>query len=193
TGNGHRFLQAPEPFDEKKATGLDVAVFVSAKGDRQFLHRADANWAIRPEQAGLFLFARNTFYEGTGGRGYQKGTNGDTPVRVLVTDPAEGDALWLRRTIWLNVLARDRQREYVGGYAQAGKGYDGLFWADPPKYDVPTGGITLRAGLGWMTAFHWLWYEEGKGVCPVTGEHVEGVIARKVSKRSTGVAYGSKG
>src|SRR5690606_26230256 len=59
TGNGHRFMQAPEPFDEKKATGLDVAVFVSAKGDRQFLHRADANWAIRPEQTELFLFARN--------------------------------------------------------------------------------------------------------------------------------------
>ena len=193
TGDGPRFMQAPEPFDEKKAAGLDVAVFISAKGDRQFLHRADADWAVSPEQAGLFLFARNTFYEGTGGRGYQKGTNGDTPVRVLVTDPAEGDALWLRRTIWLNVLARDRQREYAGAYAEPGSGYDGFFWADPPNDDVPVGGITLRAGLGWMSAYHWLWYEEGGGICPLTGEHVEGLVARTASKRSTGIGYGSKG
>lgn len=197
TGDGPRFMQGPEPFEQKKATGLDVAVFISAKGDRQFLHRADADWAVPPEQAGLFLFARNTFYEGTGGRGYQKGTNGDTPVRVLVTDPAENDALWLRRTIWLNVLARDRQREYAGAYADPlalkREDYDGFFWADPPKEDVPTGGITLRAGLGWMTAYHWLWYEEGAGVCPLTGEHVTGLMARTASKRSTGIAYGSKG
>lgn len=197
TGDGPRFMQAPEPFDEKKASGLDVAVFISAKGDRQFLHRADADWAVPPEQAGLFLFARNTFYEGTGGRGYQKGTNGDTPIRVLVTDPAEGDALWLRRTIWLNVLAREQQREYPGAYAdpdalRPGE-YDGLFWANPPEDDVPTGGITLRAGLGWMTAYHWLWYEEGEGVCPLTGEHVEGLVARTASKTSTGIAYGTKG
>ncbi len=193
TGDGPRFMQAPEPFDERKKAGVDVAVFISAKGDRQFLHRADADWAVAPDQAGLLLFARNTFYEGTAGRGYQKGTNGDTPVRVFVTDTADGDALWLRRTIWLNVLACDQQHEYAGAYAAPDQGYDGAFWIDPPKEDVPTGGVTLRSGLGWMTAYHWLWYEEGAGICPLTGECVEGVVARSVSKRSTGIAYGSKG
>ncbi|GIV57860.1 MAG: hypothetical protein KatS3mg042_0773 [Rhodothermaceae bacterium] len=197
TGDGPRFMQAPAPFDEKKAEGLEVAVFISARGDRQFLHRADADWAVSPEQAGLFLFARNTFYEGTGGRGYQKGTNGDTPVRVLVTDPGPDGTLWLRRTIWLNVLSRDQQRQYAGAYADPHAlrpgDYDGLFWADPPEADVPVGGITLRAGLGWMTAYHWLWYEEAEGICPVTGERVEGLVARKASKKSTGIAYGTKG
>lgn len=197
TGDGPRFMQAPEPFDEKKATGLDVAVFISAKGDRQFLHRADADWVVTPEQAGLFLFARNTFYEGTGGRGYQKGTNGDTPVRVLVTDAADGATLWLRRTIWLNVLACEQQREYAGAYANPRElregEYDGAFWVDLPPEDVPTGSITLRAGLGWMTAYHWLWFEDGEGICPLTGERVEGFVARSASKRSTGIAYGSKG
>ena len=198
TGDGPRFMQAPAPFDEKKASGLDVAVFISAKGDRQFLHRADADWAVSPEQAGLFLFARNTFYEGTGGRGYQKGTNGDTPVRVLVTDPGPDGTLWLRRTLWLNVLGRAQQRQYTGAYADPHAlrpgDYDGLFWADPPQDDVPVGGITLRAGLGWMTAFHRLWYEdESGGVCPLTGERVEGLVARRASKKSTGIAYGSKG
>ncbi|ARA93895.1 hypothetical protein AWN76_012485 [Rhodothermaceae bacterium RA] len=197
TGDGPRFMQAPAPFDEKKAEGLEVAVFISARGDRQFLHRADADWAVSPEQAGLFLFARNTFYEGTGGRGYQKGTNGDTPVRVLVTDPGPDGTLWLRRTIWLNVLSRAQQREYAGAYADPMHlrpgDYDGLFWADPPQDDVPVGGITLRAGLGWMTAYHWLWYEEAEGICPLTGERVEGLVARKASKKSTGIAYGTKG
>ncbi len=193
TGDGPRFMQGPAPEDPKKAESLDVAVFIAPKGDRQFLHRADAEWAVTPEQAGLFLFCRNTFYEGTGGRGYQKGTNGDTPVRVLVTDPAESATFWLRRSVWLNVLARDLQREYAGAYASTGSGYDGFFWVDPPQDDVPVGGVTLRAGLGWMTAFHWLWYEEGEGTCPLTGERVQGFIARSASKRSTGVAYGSKG
>ncbi len=197
TGDGPRFMQAPAPFDEKKAESLDVAVFIAPKGDRQFLCRADADWAVPPEQAGLFLFARNTFYEGTGGRGYQKGTNGDTPVRVLVTDPAGGEACWLRRTVWLNVLSREQQREHAGAYADSchlrADDYDGLFWANPPTTDVPVGGITLRAGLGWMTAFHWLWYEAGEGVCPLTGEPVEGLVARRASKRSTGIAYGAKG
>lgn len=193
TGDGPRFMQGPTAFDEKKAEPLDVAVFVAPKGDRQFLFRSDAEWAVAPEQAGLFLFARNTFYEGTGGRGYQKGTNGDTPVRVLVMDPAGDDALWLRRTVWLNVLARDRQREYAGAFADSASGYDGLFWADPPAESVPVGGITLRAGLGWMSAYHWLWYDEGEGVCPLTGERVAGLVARRASKKSTGVAYGTGG
>lgn len=194
TGDGPRFMQAPEPFgDAPKADGLDVLVFISAKGDRQFLCRADANWAVTPEQAGLFLFARITFYEGTGGRGYQKGTHGDQPVRVFLTDPGPGDTFWLRRTIWLNVLARDQQLQYPGAFTNPPEGYDGLFWVDPPRQDIPPGGLTLRAGLGWMPAFHWLWYEEGEGICPVTGERVAGLVARRASRQSTGVAYGSKG
>ncbi len=197
TGSGPRFMQGPEPEEPKKAESLDVAVPIAPKGDRQFLHRADADWAVPPEQAGLFLFARNTFYEGTGGRGYQKGTNGDTPVRALVTVPAENETIWLRKSLWLNVLAREQQRTYSGDYADRDAlrpgDYDGLFWADPPADDVPVGGITLRAGLGWMTAYHWLWFEEGEGVCPLTGERAAGLVARTATKRSTGVAYGTKG
>lgn len=198
TGEGPRFMQAPAPEDPKKADPLSVAVFIAPKGDRQFLHRSDEEWAVAPEQAGLFLFARNTFYEGTGGRGYQKGTNGDTPIRSLVVLPEPGGTISLRRSVWLNVLCRQKQRTYAGAYAdptalRPGE-YDGLFWADPPSDDVPVGGITLRAGLGWMTAYHWLWFEEdAEGVCPLTGERVEGRAARTLSKRSTGISYGTKG
>lgn len=196
-GDGPRFMQAPAPFDKKKATGVDVAVFISAKGDRQFLHRADADWAVPLEQAGLFLFARNTFYEGTAGRGYQKGTNGDTPVRVLVTAPAARDTIWLRQSVWLNVLSREQQNQYSGAYARPEflneGGFDGLFWSDPPTDDVAAGASTLRAGLGWMSAYHWLWYEEAHGVCPLTGEAVTGFVARKASKKSTGIGYGTGG
>jgi hypothetical protein len=202
-GDGPRFMQAPGPFDAERASGLDLAVFITSakpnatQSDKRFLFRSDPDWAVPPDRAGLFLFARNTFYEGTAGRGYQKGTNGDTPVRVLVTDPADGDALWLRRTVWLNVVSRAHQREYSGAYARPDNlrdgDYDGLFWSHPPTGDVPTGSITLRAGLGWMSANHWLWYEEGEGICPLTGERVSGTVARTASKRSTGVGFGAKG
>ncbi len=196
TGDGPRVMQGPAPEDPKKAEPLGVAVFIAPSGDRQFLHRADADWAVAPDQAALFLFARNTFYEGTGGRGYQKGTNGDTPIRALATVPAEGDTVWLRKSLWLNVLSLESQRQYAGAYAMpGGAGYDGLFWARPPAGDVPVGGITLRAGLGWMTAYHWLWFEhlDAPGICPLTGEKVHGLAARTASKRSTGIAYGAKG
>lgn len=202
-GDGPRFMQAPAPEDPKKASGIEEAVFVTSgkpasnQADKRFLFRSDPDWAVAPEQAGLFLFTRNTFYEGTAGRGYQKGTNGDTPVRTLVTIPADGDTIRLRKSIWLNVLAREVQYgpELEGAYARPGRGYDDFFWVKPPGEDIPIGGITLKSGLGWMTAFHWLHFEETDGsfVCPVTGEPVSGLVARTLTKRSTGVAYGTKG
>lgn len=197
-GEGPRFMQAPGPFEEKKkASGIDVAVFISAKGDRQFLHRANDEWAVPVDQAGLFLFARNTFFEGTAGRGYQKGTNGDTPVRVYLSWTAEHETMWLRRTIWMNVLSRHQQRQYPGAFADAKSlrdgQYDGLFWERPPIDDIPVGGVTLRAGLGWMSAYHWLWYEDNEGICPLTGEIVSGTVARAASKKSTGIGYGTAG
>ncbi len=196
-GDGPRFMQAPAAGDPKKARPVEEAVLITHAGDKSFLHRADPEWAVGPGQAALFLFTRNTFYEGTGGRGYQKGTNGDTPVRSLVTVPAEGDAIRLRQSLWLNVLSGDRQETYEGEYARPGDGYDGLFWEAPPEDDVPVGGITLRAGLGWMTAFHWLWTEplDAPAVCVVTGEPLAAgeTAARTLSKWTTGVAYGAKG
>ncbi len=59
------------------------------------------------------------------------------------------------------------------------------------------GGLTLRAGLAWMTARHWLHFEAADGrpaLCVVTGEPLtEGLVAREVTKWSTGVGYGAKG
>ena len=197
TGDGPRFMQGP-PLPEKKADPLSVVMMIAPKGDRQFLCRADAEWGVTPEQAGLLLFMRNTFYEGTGGRGYQKGTNGDTPIRTLVTAPAEGSAIWLRKSIWLNVLTRQYQRDrYEGDYGMPGEPgvYNGRFWEVPPPDDVPLGKITVQAALGWMTAFQRLHFHETEGVrtCPVTGETVTGFVASTVTKQSTGIAYGSKG
>jgi hypothetical protein len=198
TGDGPRFMQAPGPGDPKKAKPIEEAVLITHAGDKSFLHRADPEWAITPDQAALFLFARNTFYEGTGGRGYQKGTNGDTPIRSLVTVAADGDAVQLRKSLWLNVLSREWQETKAQGeYPEPGEGYDGLFWVDPPDDDVPTGGISLRAGLGWMTANHWLWIEplDDDAVCVVTGEPLAAgtPAARTLSKWTTGIAYGTKG
>ncbi len=201
TGDGPRFMQGPEPGDVKARKGIETAVFVTSskpgktQSDKRFLFRADSDWAVYPEQASLLMFARNTFYEGTGGRGFQKGTNGDTPIRALVTLPAERDTIWLRKSAWLNVLSRERQHDYSGGYAEVGEGYHGLFWVNPPERDIPVGGISLPSGLGWMTAFHWLWFEEtdAPGICPLTGETVRGLVARELSKQTTGISYGSKG
>ena len=199
TGDGPRFMQGPGPEDETKAKPVEEAVLITHRGDKSFLHRADPEWAVAPEQAALLLFARNTFYEGAGGRGYQKGTNGDTPIRSLVTVPASGDTLDLRRSLWLNVLSQRQQESQNGDYAEADDpdGYGGLFWVDPPGDDVPAGGATLAAGLGWMSAVHWLWYEtlDAPAVCVVTGEPLPAgsVAARQLTKRSTGIAYGAKG
>ena len=198
-GDGPRFMQGPAPDDPKKAVPVEEAVLITHRGDKRFLHRADPDWAVPVDQAALLLFARNTFYEGTGGRGYQKGTNGDTPVRTFVTLPWDGasDALDLRRSLWLNVLHRERQVRFAGDYAAPGAGYDAPFWTDPPTADVPTGGTSLRAGLAWMSATHWLWYDalEGPATCAVTGRPLAPGTraARTLTKRSTGIGYGTKG
>lgn len=197
TGDGPRFMQGP-PLPDKGADPLAVVVMIAPKGDRQFLYRADADWGVTPEQAGLLLFMRNTFYEGKGGRTYQKGVNGDTPVRTLVTVPDEGDTIQLRQSVWLNVLTQAYQREhYEGDYGvpeETGV-YDGRFWETLPPDDVRLGKITVRAALGWMTAYHRLHFHETEGTytCPVTGEAVTGLVATTVSKQSTGIGYGSKG
>ena len=200
TGDGPRFMQAPGPGDPNKTKPVEDAVLITHAGDKSFLHRGDPDWAVAPDQAALFLFARNTFYEGAGGRGYQKGTNGDTPVRSLVTVPAEcGGLLHLRKSLWLNVLSCDYQQRDPGRYAdRGGAGYDGLFWLDPPEESgIPMGGLTLRAGLGWMTAYHWLWYEplDAPAVCVVTGDPLpEGALAARIlTKWATGISYGTKG
>lgn len=199
-GNGPRFMQAPAPDDPKKEKKLvEVAVLITHAGDKAFLHRADSDWAIGLDQAALLLFARNTFYEGKAGQGYQKGTNGNTPVRTLVVVPAggsgTGETIQLRKSLWLNVLSRDHQED-TREYPPTGEGYDGAFWIDPPDDHIPTGGISLRSGLGWMTAFHWLWLGplDGPAVCAVTGQPLASgtVAARDLTRWSTGVAYGTK-
>lgn len=201
TGDGPRFMQAPGPGDPKKTKPVEDAVLITHAGDKSFLHRGDPDWAVAPDQAALFLFTRNTFYEGAGGGAgqYKKGTNGDTPVRSLATVPAgRSGLLHLRKSFWLNVLSRGRQQRDAGRYADlGGEGYDGLFWVNPPEEpEIPTGGLTLRAGLGWMTAYHWLWYEplDAPAVCVVTGDPLpEGALAaRTLTKWGTRISYGTK-
>ena len=198
-GDGPRFMQGrPPTVAEVKSwtTGLDAVVPTVRTGEAQFLNRPDVSWGVAPDQAGLLLFARNTFYEGTAGRGYQKGVNGDTPVRTMPTDPAEGDAVRLRRSLWLNVLTTEAQRSIPGRYAAPGDAgaYDGWFWESPPTGDVGLGQITLRAALGWMSANHWLLYEDDQSehVCAVTGEPITGRVAAQAVKWSTGIPYGTK-
>jgi hypothetical protein len=196
-GDGPRFMQGPPPLPAAESEPLSVVVMIAPKGERQFLYRPNVEWGIASEQAGLLLFMRNTFYEGTGGRTYQKGVNGDTPVRTMVTIQGGQDTLLLRQSVWLNVLSRSFQRDqYEGDYGQSNEPdvYNGYFWETPPIDTVPVGKITVRAALGWMTAFHWLHFEEieGEKVCPVTGEPTRGVVAERTSKRSSGIAYGTK-
>ena len=158
-GDGPRFMQGRPPTAPviKKATQrihsmlLNVPPPANHLSDKEFLNRPTAELAVSIDQAALLCFARNTFYEGTGGSGYQKGVNGDTPIRTLVTDPAEGDTVRLRRSLWLNVLSAEAQRSIPGRYAQPGdaSAYDGWFWETPPTDAVGLGRITLRAALGW--------------------------------------------
>ncbi|MFN3314761.1 MAG: type I-E CRISPR-associated protein Cse1/CasA [Hyphomonas sp.] len=199
TGDGPRFMQAPGKTWASRSELIGRAILTTheapnkTQDDKRFLNRLDLDWAVPVEQAAVFLFARNTFYPGMLG-GHKKGTNGSNPVRVLVTDPAEGDAVTLRRTIWLNVLAHDRQREYSGAYGERdSNAYDGLFWIDPPSSDVPVGGITLRAALGWMSDYYWLPFEETSGlVCPVTGMMTDGLAARTMKRSSTRRGFGDE-
>ena len=199
-GPAPRFMQGRPPTDAEAATWtkpVEVALPTVRAGEARFLNRPGAAWAVGPEQAALLLFARNTFYEGTAGRGYQKGVNGDTPVRTMLTDAAEGDAVRLRRSLWLNVLTGAEQRRTPGRYAAPGDAgaYAGWFWETPPAADIPLGAITLPAALGWMSANHWLLFEdeaEAPRVCVVTGAPVTGRAAARVVKWSTGIGYGQR-
>ncbi len=197
-GPGPRFMQGEEPDSKKKPDDLSVLMMIAPKGDRAFLCRANPNWAVADDQAGLLLFMRNTFFEGTAGRGYQKGTNGDTPVRTLITIPFADNPgfISIRKSLWMNVVTRSTQQErFAGDYATPESGYDEIFWIDPPRYDIPLGGITLRSALGWMSATHWLHFENTDDCfeCIVTGETISGRIAKTVTRASTGIAYGAKG
>lgn len=201
TGDGPRFMQAP---DETWVSGREPigrailsthAAPNEKQDDKRFLSRLDPDWVVSIEQSALFLFARNTFFPGMLG-GHKKGPNGNNPIRVLITDPADGDALWLRRTVWLNVLAREQQREYPGAYAdpdalRPGE-YNDFFWVNPPRGDIPAGGITLRSALGWMSDYYWLYFEQRSddGVCPLTGRQEDGPVAREMGRKSTRIAYG---
>lgn len=202
-GPGPRFMQGPEAPPKKTSGPIADALFLTyskpgaSQNDKRFLYRADADWGVAPEQAALLLYARNTFYEGQGGGGpdpYFKGVTGNTPVRSLVTVPADGDTLDLRRTVWLNVLSRSAQQTIQGAFPAPGTGYDGRFWEDPPPDgNVPLGRITLAAGLFWMTAHHRLHFEpvgDAPAVCVVTGEPIlSGLVARSVTKWSTRTAF----
>lgn len=202
TGDGPRFMQGP---DQTKATGAEHVgrailstheIPNKTQDDKRFLNRLDQDWGIPIDQSALFLFTRNTFYPGMLG-GHKKGTNGSNPVRVLVTDPAEGNSLWVRRTLWLNVLARDTQREFAGSFADPkalrNDDYSGLFWIDPPQRDVPVGSITLQAALGWMSDYYWLPFtEERDFVCPLTGAVSSGLAARTMKRTSTRIGYGDE-
>ncbi len=191
--SGTRFLQGPEPLRDKKGrlngSPLEVLLLTVKKGDKTFLNRPNKEWAVRPDQIPLLLFSRATFYEKSAGRGYLTGTSGDLEIRVFPSDP-----LSLRRTIWLNVLTRELQRERSGEYAEAGSGsgYDAWMWHQPPAEDVPEGAIALRSGLFWMVANAYIELQEVQEprLCIITGEPIQGQVGTSAVIQSTGRGYG---
>lgn len=193
-GEQPRFMQGSMRGDPKKQGDLSQAICIAPAGDRQFLFRTNPKWAIPPEESALFLFARTSFFEGAAGKGYKKGTSGDNPIRAFLLDEAENGLLWLRRTVWLNVLSESQQRSYANAFSFGEAGYDSLFHLQLPKEDLEEGEISLRAGLAWLPAWHWLWYEDVKepGINPLTGDPVVGRAARMLTKSSTGVMYGKQ-
>ncbi|MEM1115559.1 MAG: type I-E CRISPR-associated protein Cse1/CasA [Bacteroidota bacterium] len=204
TGDGPRFMQAPSA-DHAGKVSKDVSEAVlithrpNKERDNRFLFRSDQRWAVAPDQAALFLFARNTFYEGAGGGGgaYKKGANGDPAVRTMVTVAGASDTVLLRRTLWLNVLAVETPERERGDFPDPGEGYDEMFWANPPNEDVPVGSLSLKAGLGWMTAFHWLDFQtlDQPMYCVITGRELEvgKIAASRMAKSGPRIGYGEKG
>lgn len=202
-----RFMQGPPP--EPDAKGKlprpdDVStILLTVRKDNslnkmEWLNRPDTTWTVALDQVPLLLFTRNTFYEAAGGAGYQKGTAGDVPIRTLLLERANDRLVRLRRSVWLNVLHRQFQKDrFPADIAVDLRGYDGFMWEALPEGDVPTGGTTLRAGLGWMVAYHYLEVteipEDAPATCMVTGHPLTGRAATGVWKRATGIAYGTKG
>jgi hypothetical protein len=198
-----RFMQGPSP--ELKANGKPKkkpdsvsALLATVRKDNslnalEWLNRPDAEWAVSLDQIPVLLFTRNTFYEQAGGSGYQKGTAGKVGVRSLLVERDERGTL-LRRSVWLNTLHIDFQQDALfGSFSQD---YNGRMWQNPPSDDVPTGGTTLAAGLGWMTAYHHLDLADtpDSAVCVVSGRRLTGErAATGVWKSPTGIAYGTKG
>ena len=202
-----RFMQGPPPTPNQKGKlpkPDDVsAIFLTTRKDNslnkmEWLNRPDVAWAVALDQVPLLLFTRNTFYEQAGGAGYQKGTAGEVAIRTLLIERDASGFPRLRRSLWHNVLSRRFQRDHFpADFAVDRPSEDGFMWEALPEEDVPTGGITLAAGLGWMTAYHHLQIEEVPNeqprACMVTGRPLTGRAATGVWKGPTGVAYGTKG
>jgi CRISPR type I-E-associated protein CasA/Cse1 len=192
--SGPRFMQGPEPARDKKgrfdAGPLWDLLLTVKKGDKYFLNRPAPEWAVRLDQIALLLFSRATFYEKSAGRGYLTGTSGDLEVRTFPVDPTS-----LRKTIWLNVLARASFSEKAYATADDAGAYSGFMWSDPPKDDVAQGDLSLVSGLFWMVANAYIVIEdvpEGRR-CIVSGEPVqEGRAGTGVVVTATGKGYGVK-
>ena len=202
-----RFMQGPPPLPDKKGKlpkPDDVStIMLTVRKDNslnkmEWLNRRDTTWAVALDQVPLLLFTRNTFYEQAGGAGYQKGTAGEVAIRTLLVERDQRGFPRLRRSVWHNVLHRRFQRDvFPADFAVDRPGVDGFMWEALPDGEVPTGGTTLAAGLGWMTAYHHLQIEdvpEGRpATCMVTGRVLTGPAATGVWKGPTGIAYGTKG
>ncbi|MCB0714157.1 MAG: type I-E CRISPR-associated protein Cse1/CasA [Ignavibacteriae bacterium] len=190
-----RFMQGTEPETDAKGRLTKVSpigeLLLSVKrGDKEFLNRPATNWGVCLDQIPLLLFSRSTFYEKSAGRGYLTGTTGDLEIRTFLIDPNS-----LRRTIWLNVLAKSEQSQHFK-LANSGEGYDDWMWNRLPKTsEVPAGDISLRSGLFWTVANLWVDIQEVEEPhhCLVSGEIIPpGKRAgRGVVVNSTGIAFGA--
>lgn len=194
--SGTRFLQGPEPEKDKKGPykksgSLSDLLLTVKRGNKTFLNRPDEEWAVELDQVPLLLFARHTFFEGNAGRGYLNGTSHEMGIRTFLLDAANV----LRRSIWLNVLARETQAEKEGDYqlTSSGNGFDGWLWHEVPDLEaVVQGDLTLRAGLLWQTAHSFVVLEEVEKPCPsiVTGERITGKVGTAVVVNPSGIGYG---
>lgn len=192
---GHRFMQGSGPPRDSKgrvATGsLSELLLTVKKGDKEFLNRPSLESGVRLDQIPLLLASRSMFYEKSAGRGYLTGTSSDLEVRTYLIDPCS-----LRRTIWLNVLAR---KNYNNNYIEPGDtdGYDNWMWVRLPESNaVPQNAISLRSALFWTVAHMWIDIRELEEPrrCIVTGDLIAageragvGVVVK-----STEIGFGAK-
>lgn len=194
-----RFLQGPEPEKNtrgryKKAGDLSELLLTVKKGDKEFLNRPSDAWCVRLDQIALLLFSRMTFFEGTAGRGYKAGTSGKMEIRTF---PILRNSL--RKTIWLNTLTAEAQKErHEGEYLppDTEEGFDRWMWQPENDVDeVPRGRLSLRAGLFWMPAYGWIAVDEleDERICVVTGDSIDAgeVAGTEVVVSATGIKYGT--